>query len=386
MPTSDRLGRFPSPSLHVLLFVLLTTALLPSPSSSFVAIQTPRRQRSVLFLAKVKRGKLASSMEIDAPLSKKQQKRSKVSRKKPSPSRGRQQQSGNISPALAQWMEQQPTDAPSSEAKEQQAEDDAAEEVQIEVVVEEDEPTFSAFADVEETPSRSTKKASSKNRRKKQTERKAAEKVRDRQIQALVKQLQGIVEGESKDLFAAMSTPLQTLLAMESSNLRQLTAGARTNDYRLLWVGSDDAICHVGTGLHKVPLARLQEIFITLGGRNAILVQEVIRVLGPFPNVKNVLQGTCSSAKASNSDLVDWKLEYESMIDGAGKELLAGKEENARVVDLQVMFSDPSILIAVVPPEEGVARRDPLHDNGKNLLVFVREEDLAEKLEALRVA
>ena len=36
-------------------------------------------------------------------------------------------------------------------------------------------------------------------------------------------------------------------------------------NYSLAWVGSDEAICHLGTGLHKVPLARLQDIFLSVG-------------------------------------------------------------------------------------------------------------------------
>ena len=59
--------------------------------------------------------------------------------------------------------------------------------------------------------------------------------------------------------------------------------GKRRPAYRLAWVGSDAAICHVGTSLHKVPLARLQEMYLLLGyGKWELL--EVIRILGPFPN------------------------------------------------------------------------------------------------------
>ena len=64
-------------------------------------------------------------------------------------------------------------------------------------------------------------------------------------------------------------------------------------------MGSDVAICHVGTGLHKVPLARLQEVFLSCLGRNRLEVLEVIRILGPFPNVKNVLQGAAKVGSGS---------------------------------------------------------------------------------------
>ena len=74
-----------------------------------------------------------------------------------------------------------------------------------------------------------------------------------------------------------------------------------------------------------------------------------------------------------------------SMIDGTGKEILAGKEDNIRKIPLKVYFADQNAIVAVVPPSDGGDRDDPLGDNGKNLIVFVREDDLDEKLEALRV-
>jgi len=212
--------------------------------------------------------------------------------------------------------------------------------------------------------------------------------------------------------------------ASASSALRQLVANRNQRyDYRLAWVGSDDAITHLGTGLHKVPLARLQEVFLTVpaavGRPNQVMLQEVIRILGPFPNVRNTLQGSCRyetvarssssiSSTASDSDsastntMTKWTIAWESMVDGTGKELLAGKAENVKRVDLDVYFADPAVLVAAVPPASddnsnkkqknaavaaaSTTEMDPLRDNGKNLLVFVREPDLDTKLEVLRVA
>jgi hypothetical protein len=221
-----------------------------------------------------------------------------------------------------------------------------------------------------------------------------------------------------------------------SSSLRALAAGTTSSnsgktktsnsggggggyDYRLAWVGSDDAICHVGTSIHKVPLARLQEVFLSFPGRNnRVQLQEVIRVIGPFPNVRNNLQGQSKSKIISdNTDNIDnnkdtnlqeWTITWDSMIDGTGKELMAGTEKNARIVQLQVHVSSPEVIIAVVPPSSlankkidsnsssngptakqqsaPVWRTDPLQDNGRHVLVFVREDDLLDKLESLRVA
>merc|ERR1712157_511157 len=123
-----------------------------------------------------------------------------------------------------------------------------------------------------------TKKLS--DRRTKQMQRREEENIRNSQEVKLLKELVELAESTNVDVKA------------------------------LLWVGSDDSICHVGTSLHNVPLARLQEIFLTLTNRNVELY-EVIRILGPFPNVKNTLRGTVSKSKIT----------YTSMIDGTGKEI-----------------------------------------------------------------
>ena len=67
------------------------------------------------------------------------------------------------------------------------------------------------------------------------------------------------------------------------------------NDYTLAWVESDKAIYHVGTGLHKVPLSRLQNIFLIMGKVGFKMggwrMMEMIRILGRFPNVSDTLLG-----------------------------------------------------------------------------------------------
>jgi hypothetical protein len=168
-----------------------------------------------------------------------------------------------------------------------------------------------------------------------------------------------------------------------------------------------------------VPLARLQEVFLTLQPRNRIQLLEVIRILGPFPNVKNVLQGSHESTlintpvEALDLPWQHWEITWNSMIDGMGKEILAGQSERVRKVSLQVAFCHPKVLVAVLPPPATATetmnaasalamgknqarsskklssqpvRSDPLEDNGSHVLVFVRDEDMQDKLEKLRVA
>lgn len=243
------------------------------------------------------------------------------------------------------------------------------------------------------------------NKRDKQSTRKAAEDARDEQVEQFVAQIKDMFDddGDKDDdddkkkkkksqpsnkspSIDDILSPIRQLLELPTANLKQLTAGAKRQDFRLAWVGSDDAICHVGTGLHKVPLARLQEVFLSFLGRNRIEIQEVIRILGPFPNVKNTLQGASSFGR--QEDVFEWRLTWESMLDGTGKEVLAGKEDNVRQVDLQVYFASPSVVVAVVPPETddvSVRRADPLEESGKHVLLFVREDNLQTQLEKFRV-
>jgi hypothetical protein len=156
--------------------------------------------------------------------------------------------------------------------------------------------------------------------------------------------------------------------------------------YRLLWVGSDAAMSTLGTGLHKVPLARLQEVFLSLSVAPAkkskalskfrITGTEVIRILGPFPNVKNTLQGTCTMTATSTGAQYQeqWNIVWESMIDGTGKELIS-TTSNQRSVLFSIVYGDAQVLIAATDLEMGA----------ESIFVFLRDVEMEEKLAALRV-
>ena len=162
-------------------------------------------------------------------------------------------------------------------------------------------------------------------------------------------------------------------------------------------MGSDDAICHIGTSLHKVPLARLQEMYLLLG-YNLWELLEVIRILGPFPNVRNTLKGDLKLKKmgagtdGGSREGVRLDVAYNSMIDGTGKEILAGKEDNVKNVSLNVWFVNEKAMVCTVPKddgEEGGGDDDPLSgsgNSGSNILLFVAEENVDEELEKLRAA
>ena len=113
-------------------------------------------------------------------------------------------------------------------------------------------------------------------------------------------------------------------------------------------------------------------------GKNKIEILEVISLIGPFPNVKNILQGTTKVSTGQEGSEV--QIVMERMVDGTGKEI---KADEVRRVDLEVAFCDERAIVVLMPNEDNENAK-PLDDNGKRVLLFVREDELDEKLEGLR--
>ena len=222
------------------------------------------------------------------------------------------------------------------------------------------------------------------DRRQKQSAKKVIDDARTARIDVVIDELVEVLgerTGNVRDILEVVEKLLK--IPSDNNNMRRLLSAKSRSDYRLAWVGSDDALCHVGTGLHKVPLARMQEVFMNCLGRNRIEILEVISLIGPFPNVKNILQGTTTVSIGGGGDRSEVQIVMDKMIDGTGKQIDAGTEDNIRRVDLEVAFFDERAIVVVMPPEEGTA--EPLDDDGKRVLVFVREDDIEEKLEQWRV-
>jgi hypothetical protein len=138
-----------------------------------------------------------------------------------------------------------------------------------------------------------------------------------------------------------------------------------SGDWRLTWAKSDEGVGFVGTGLHRVPLANLEDVFLSLERDGTCAVTEVIRVLGPFPNVKNLLSGR-SSIKPSSL-----RLKYTKVIDGTGAELTSTQ---ARTVNLRLVALSRRLLVVAASSVDG-----------DDWLVFEREDDIEDALDKLRV-
>lgn len=426
---------FVSPTLPPIISSSTSTTTTTTTTGRLVRLSRSNEKSSSsteLFVRKVKRGSLASLApeegngsrtgktlvkQGNSRTSKKDNKSKSSGRTNPTGSNKSKSDGNNdvgISPALAEWMAKQESSGVDKDV--------------IQVVVDEDDADIVSFQKFEDLSSSNVPDAATtggKSRRIKQSERMELEAERNARVKDIVDRLQDVLAAKDGNITTILQL-VQQLLDVKSSSsstssvpgstsFSQLLAGKRRLNYRLAWVGSDDAICHVGTGLHKVALARLQEVFLSCLGKNRIELVEVIRILGPFPNVKNKLQGSAKVTTASinnnnnnnsgnmgtavtASRATMMKIAMDSMVDGTGKEILAGKEENIRLVDLQILSGDEYAIVAAVPLPKGgmtsssslssssIARNDPFEDNGKHILVFVKEDDLDTKLDSLRVS
>jgi hypothetical protein len=343
---------------------------LQSRRGGILAARIPHRPTGPSFAlhAKARRGRLGSIVDAQDLLESKPSKRQKTTTPtKPSPKQPSAKKANtNVSPDLAAWAASttSPADASTSTTVSPEAGVDGESSATL------PDPTVNQKS----------------RRREKQSTRTLQEEARDAAVKAAVQQINQALERKAG--IPEILERTRELCNLESTNLRTLTAGAARQDYRLAWVGSDDAVCHIGTGLHKVPLARLQEVYLSLPGRNRVEMLEVIRILGPFPNVKNTLQGLSKlEGSVADNTATAWTISWDSMIDGTGKEVLAGKTENTRTAPLHVLFSDVNAIVAVVPLSAGGSPADVWTEtNAANILVFIREDNLDDQLELLRVA
>uniref|UniRef100_A0A7S2SLA9 Uncharacterized protein n=1 Tax=Eucampia antarctica TaxID=49252 RepID=A0A7S2SLA9_9STRA len=367
-----------------LLLIVSGSSFVVVPNSIFISVGK-ETQPSVLWMGR-KKGALGGAVDFSNPHMPK--KKSKKKKKKVSSSSSSSSSSNEekvVSSKLADWASMQQGDATDS-----------------------NDTTFSAtnageelFDDEDSSSSEMNRKGNNKNkkssseRRLKQSQRMVEDSERDERICQIIEDIESSLE-ELKNENSGVLDGIRQLCSIQQQqqqkdnnmSMRQFIASA--DAFRLTWVGSDNAVTHIGTGLQKVPLARLEEVFLRFSMKGKrIEVLEVLRILGPFPNIRNTLVGDVSSRNKDNLSF-----SYNSMIDGTGKEILAGTESKKKKVDLQVLFADKNALVLLVPPSDDddddnvtVAINDDyiFRNNGENILFFTKQADLDEELAKLRV-
>jgi hypothetical protein len=208
------------------------------------------------------------------------------------------------------------------------------------------------------------------SRRARTTERILMDEEKSKEVKEIVKELQEAI-AKRKDVGSAVDRALQRL-PINVNQLQQLVKSTNPLDYRLAWIASDVAVCAIGSALHsKIALARLQEVYLTLH-RNRLQMFEVVRILGPFPNVKNTLSG---SAKFARQGVDRMTITWQSLIDGTGKENFEGGK--TKVAMLDILYGDDQLIVARLVDKD-IPR-------GEECVVFIRDTDMDATLENLRV-
>lgn len=196
------------------------------------------------------------------------------------------------------------------------------------------------------------------SRREKSEVRNSMSAAERKAEKSLVDKIMTLV-GESKRDLTLIQAAVDELQRLNSAqSLRTIINGRNAADYQLSFAWDDSAVSFIGTGLHKVPLARLDYFFLTLSQGN-VFMREVIRIIGPFPTVLNTLRGKASVEKGGSSGGEAIKFVIDSVVDGTGKELVG---EDPRIVDLPIIYASDQVIVGDV-------------GEGK-LLIFTREEDV----------
>ena len=229
--------------------------------------------KTQLYARGIKKGSLRKNVDgtniNDIAIAKPQtQKKSKQQNEKKMAPLKKSSNSG-ISPSLAQWASSNKSTSTTKSMT-----DNTLNNEEEEVVV----PMYTSFEE-EDTSESKSKSKSKKNKKKNTSERRSRQAQRNKEqelirqkTQAIVIELEELLDVESnRDMDAILGKIRQLTESYDNNNnsnignyenisstMKALSSGQKRRDYRMVWAGSDEAICHVGTGLHKVPLARLQ--------------------------------------------------------------------------------------------------------------------------------
>jgi hypothetical protein len=175
--------------------------------------------------------------------------------------------------------------------------------------------------------------------------------------------LLGAVAEKKRDM-AAIGTLLRDLAGRDGAVRPETLYGG----WQLRWVPNAGVLDAVGTGLHNVAGTSFEDFFLSIGTEKSSKceVNEVLRVFGPFPSVRNVLSGSYAFDPVKGR----LRLKYTEMMDGLGKQLKAKDGSSTRVVELEVRYAGEQALIAAIGGEE---------------LVFGKVKSIRDELIRLRV-
>jgi len=223
-------------------------------------------------------------------------------------------------------------------------------------------------------------------------------------VQALVEEC-GKESGRDLGAIEKLCGDTAALVRSAAPDAALLSPSDLVGDWRLVWVSDDDALCLVGSGLHKLPLTLMEDIFMSFtatGKAKAASLKvetaEILRVLGPFPNVRNTLAGTWSTSGgatgakkgsggmggmgggSSGNGNIQGQLElvYDAMTDGNGGTIKAPDGSETRRVCIDTAYANADTLLLL---NDAVGAGG----SGPQVLLFAKEADLDGAFKALRV-
>merc|ERR1711990_42418 len=113
-----------------------------------------------------------------------------------------------------------------------------------------------------------------------------------------------------------------------------------------------------GSGLHKVFATRMEDLFVSFGpdvmmaskGAVGFETAEILRVFGPFPNIRNTFAGEFKVGQGQGGvSRRDWAdgvtLSYDTMVNGLGQSIKAPDGKDTRRMVGRIPYANSAGLI-----------------------------------------
>jgi len=192
-----------------------------------------------------------------------------------------------------------------------------------------------------------TRKQRTKMKKQMRQEQQKEQQERQMKADALLDEIFDEIEAKERDLKKVTNA----INKITDLCTKETIAKTIPGDWKLTFVNKADPMHEIGTGLGKLPGTSILDMFITCEKSGKVKVQEICRVVGPFPNIKNELQGTWDYKTASSgfkegvSSSDKLVFSYNMLIDGRDKVTTAETGFKVRSVDINVRYIDQDVMI-----------------------------------------
>mmetsp|Transcript_27489 Transcript_27489/g.67862 ORF Transcript_27489/g.67862 Transcript_27489/m.67862 type:complete len:330 (-) Transcript_27489:292-1281(-) len=203
----------------------------------------------------------------------------------------------------------------------------------------------------------------------------------------LVDDLMDEVESEKRDVKKIAESITKLKEVQKTMPVDQLEA--LKGDWKLAYTDSATTLNNFGTGLGSLPGTAIKEMFASFQADSKITVREICRVLGPFPNIRNQLDGTWTiNSKGaagftgdSSQKMEGLVLRYEQLTDGRDKVTTASTGFKVKNIACEVGFVNEEILVMNLNGGDLVFETEPalMQEIGKLLRADLTKEGEEEE-------